>query len=108
MVQRYSRGRAGTLMKVAVVSDSPSDEAAVRIIVETILEREIEFIEPAIRTRGWPNVRIVLPAILKQLYYHADTDGLVVVVDADHSPPHEDTHDLSGEMNAASARSGKP
>ena len=85
-------------MKVAVLSESPADEAAIRILLEAILGVSTEDIRshPSLRIRGWPMVIRVLPTIIKRLYYHTDAEALVVIADSDDSPVHESTHEQSG------------
>ncbi len=89
-------------MKVAILSESPADEAAVRILVGSILGRETRHADlPPIRTRGWPSVRRVTPSVLRDLHYQTDADALVIVADADTSPLHNATH---GEYAEAESR----
>lgn len=76
-------------LKLAVLSESPADDAAVRILAEAILGQPTDTVDPAgLRTRGWPSVLQILPTILKHLHYRTDAEGLVVVVDSDKSPLH--------------------
>ena len=80
-------------MKLVVLSESPEDEAAVRILVDGILGIQTDHVAPPyLRTRGWSQLLTVLPVVLKQLHYHTDAEALVVVVDSDDSPPHHQTH----------------
>jgi hypothetical protein len=82
-------------MKLAVLSESPADEAAIRILVDAILGTQTDHIVPPfLRTRGWPSVLGVLPSVLKHLHYHTNTNALVVIVDSDDSVPHRLAHDL--------------
>jgi hypothetical protein len=84
-------------MKVAVLSESPADEAAVRILVDSILGRQtqpIPYFQP--RSRGWPSVLNILPSVLMHLHYRSEAEALVVVVDSDDSPLHQDTHEQPG------------
>ncbi len=77
-------------MKVAVLSESPADEAAVRVFVEALLGRPTETPGmPLLRTRGWPRVCEDIPRTLKHLHYRTDAEALVVVVDSDRSPVHD-------------------
>jgi hypothetical protein len=77
-----------------VISESPADEAAVRILVEGILEKTTETILSAkSRPGGWTPIPRILPAVLRELYYHTDAEALVLVVDSNHSPAHQATHD---------------
>ena len=90
-------------MKVAVLSESSADEAAIRILVEALLGRETE--SPGLfplRSRGWPSVRDILPNVIKHFHYGTDADALVVVVDANSSPMHDDP---GGESSEGKSRS---
>jgi hypothetical protein len=80
-------------MKVAILSESTADEAAVRIFVEALLNQPVEQIGFTLRGRGWPSVRDTLPAVLRQLYYRTDAEALVLVVDSDDSPLHQAAHE---------------
>jgi len=77
-------------LKLAVLSESPADDAAARALAEAILGQSLQAVLPmGLRTRGgWPSVLQILPTILKHLHYRTDTEGLVVVVDSDKSPLH--------------------
>ncbi|MGA9770261.1 MAG: hypothetical protein WBV94_14575 [Blastocatellia bacterium] len=80
-------------MKLAVFSESPADETAIRIIVEAILGAQTEPVAlPSLRTRGWPSVRNVLPSVLKHLHYHTDAEACIIVVDSDDSSVHQESH----------------
>jgi hypothetical protein len=82
-------------MKVAVLSESSADEAAVRLLVEAILGVQTTSPEPlTLRSRGWPAVRDVLPAVIRHLHFQTDAAGLVVVADSDRSVIHTTQHDL--------------
>lgn len=85
-------------MKVAVFSESPADEAAIRILLEAILGRRTEAVSshPSLRIRGWPMVIRILPTIIKWLHYQTDAEALVVIADSDDSPVHERAHELAG------------
>jgi|SRR2546421_12764883 len=84
-------------MKVAVLSESSADEAAIRILVNGILGRDTEATSDLpLRSRGWPSVIRVFPTVLKYLHYRTDADALVVVVDSDDSPIHEPSHETGG------------
>jgi hypothetical protein len=80
-------------MKVGFLSESPADEAAVRVLVDAILGSRTKRIHPPLRARGWPNVLQVLPAVLRHLQFRTDADGLIVVVDSDDTPVHDDDHE---------------
>lgn len=81
-------------MKVAILSESPADEAAIRVLVEAILRAPVERVQSGLRARGWPNVAQILPAIIRHLHFNTAADGLVVVVDSDDSVVHTSSHDV--------------
>jgi hypothetical protein len=83
-------------MKLAILSESPADEAALRVLVEAVLGEPVQMVQAALRARGWPNVAQVLPAIIRHLHFNTEADGLAVVVDADDSVVHTDTHEAPG------------
>ncbi len=83
-------------MKLAILSESPADEAALRVIVEYVLGGPFVTVQASLRARGWPSVEQVLPSILRYLHFSTDADGLVVVVDSDDSPVHTVEHEAPG------------
>lgn len=87
-------------MKIAVLSESPGDESALRAIAEAIIGKGLQFVRPQLRARGWPSVVQVLPAILRHLHFRTDAFGLIVVVDSDDSVVHEPDHDLPGRHHS--------
>ena len=86
-------------MNVAILSESPADEAALRILVEGILDREISIISLRLRSRGWPSVFQNLPAVLRHLHYRTEADALICVADSNRSPIHQGPpdEDCSGQ-----------
>ena len=83
-------------MKVALLSESPADETALRVLVTAVLRQSPQFVAPGFRARGWPNVAQLMPAVLRHLHFNTDTDALVVVVDADDSVVHTEPHEAPG------------
>lgn len=83
-------------MKFAILSESPADEAALRVLAGYVLDRPFELVGPTLRARGWPSVEQVLPSVLRHLHFNTDAHGLVVVVDSDDSPVHTVAHDAPG------------
>ena len=86
-------------MNIAVVSESPADEAAIKIIVDAIIGSESELTTIRIRPNGWTKVFDLLPNIIKGLHYGTDVEALVVVVDSDDSPIHQNTHEAAQAKN---------
>lgn len=74
-------------MKVAILSESDADEAGIRVLVDAALGIAPHPLELRPRSRGWPAVKEVLPAVMRQLHYRTDALRLVVVADGNHSPP---------------------
>ena len=88
-------------MKLAVFSESPADDAAIRIFIEGFLGVKTEVIAlPSLQTRNWPAVRDDLPKVLHHLHYYTDAEALVVVADSDNSPVHQQLHDETDVANA--------
>jgi hypothetical protein len=83
-------------VKLAILSESPADEAALRVLVEFVLGGPFTTVQASLRARGWPSVEQVLPSILRHLHFNTDADGLVVVVDSDDSPVHTTEHEAPG------------
>ena len=72
-------------MRVAILSESSADEAALRILVDGILGMQTMPVATNLRGRGWTVVQGNLIAIAKFLHYRTDAEGLVVVVDSNHT-----------------------
>lgn len=73
------------MMKIACLSESSSDEAAVSILVQGILGGPVELSEPPLRANGWPHIRQVLPATIRGLHYTTDVEALLVVADSNNT-----------------------
>jgi hypothetical protein len=83
-------------MKVALLSESPADEAVLRVLVEAVLGARPQFAAAGFRARGWPNVAQILPAVIRHLHFNTATDVLVVTCDSDDSVVHHAAHDAPG------------
>jgi len=86
-------------MRITVLSESPADEAAIRILIESVLGRPTQSVEPPpqlLRTRGWPSVLRIIPKVLPYIHYQTDAEACVIVVDTDTSPVHQATHEQPG------------
>jgi len=83
-------------MKLAILSESPADEAALRVLIEGVLRAPVQLVQASLRARGWPSVAQVMPAIIRHLHFNTDADGLAVVVDADDTVVHTHVHDAPG------------
>lgn len=87
-------------MKIAILSESPADEAAMHVLVGYVLGEPFTTVQAALRARGWPSVEQVLPPIVRHLHFNTDADGLVVVVDSDDSVVHTPEHEAPGYHHA--------
>ena len=77
-------------MRLAILSESPADEAGVKVLVEGLLQRPIEVITRRARSGGLDAVLSVIPSALKALYFRGEADGLIVVLDSNSCPlPHK-------------------
>ena len=83
-------------MKIAILSESPADEAALRILATYVLGEPFTLVQATLRARGWPSVEQVLPPIIRHLHFNTEADGLIVVCDSDDSPVHTPEHDAPG------------
>ena len=75
-------------MRVAILSESPADEAAVRILVEAVLGHSIEVVPRRRRAGGVGAAFKSLPPVLKELQYRRTAEALVFVVDSNGTPVH--------------------
>jgi len=84
-------------MKIAVLSESPADEAAILILIEGLLGTKID-LAPLLtpKTRGWKGALNAVRAALFHLHYRTDAEALVVTVDSDESPVHHQGHEQLG------------
>jgi hypothetical protein len=77
-------------MKIAVVSESPADEAAVKILVDAVLGIQTEVVaDPRFRPGGWSHVLKILPSMIASLHYYTAAEAMVVVLDSDDSTIHD-------------------
>jgi hypothetical protein len=88
-------------MKVAILSESVADQAAVQVFVDALLGEAAELYGRPFRAHGWATVFNLLPGILNELHYNTDVDALAVVMDSDRTPPHAKEHDQPNGAVAA-------
>ncbi|MBN2025022.1 MAG: hypothetical protein JW809_19755 [Pirellulales bacterium] len=87
-------------MKVAILSESPADEAALRVLAGGLLGQETEPVAlPPLRTRGWMSVLQTTPHVLKYLHYQSDADAFVVGLDSDETVLHSEGHEKLGGLD---------
>jgi hypothetical protein len=92
-------------MKIAIFSESPSDEAALKILVEGIIGEEIEQIPypNRLQSRGSGVLRDV-PIVLRSVYYGKEAEFLIIVHDSDDTPIHKKEHDEPNNQEAKKCR----
>ena len=66
-------------MRVALLSESPADETALRVLIKAVLGR-VSFAPTGFRARGWPNVAQVLPSVIRHLHFNTDTEVLAASI----------------------------
>jgi hypothetical protein len=86
-------------MRIAIVSESPADEAAIKILVDSIVGSESDLFSFRTRPDGWTRIFPLLPNIIKHLHFGYEVEGLVVVMDSDESPIHNNTHEEADVEN---------
>ncbi len=92
-------------MKVAIFSESPSDEAALKILVEGIIGEEIEEVPypNRLQSRGSGVLRDV-PIVLRGVYYNTEAEFLIIVRDSDDTPVHKKEHDEPNNKETENCR----
>lgn len=82
-------------MKLAVYSESATDEAVIRLFVDAIRGTPSTPVDPPrLAARGWPSVREILPTVIGRAHWQG-ADALAVVVDSDGSEVHTVAHDTA-------------
>lgn len=89
-------------MKIAILSESPADQAAIAILVEAILGQTIEVVTTRTRSSGLQSTIHNVPPTLKALHYHRIADALIVSIDSDNSLIHHPDHDDDPALHARS------
>lgn len=88
-------------MKIAILSESSADDAAIKILIDAIIGEENELLPPPrLGTRGYPQVLKLLPSFFKYWYYQTEAEALVVIVDSDDDPIHQSEHAEEGNENS--------
>ncbi len=85
-------------MKVAIFSESPADDAAIRVLINAVLNIKTDEIGlPSLQARCWASVRNSHPAVLRHLHYQTKAEALVIVADVDESVIHQASHEQSSD-----------
>ncbi len=93
-------------MKVTIFSESPNDEAALRILVETILGEKIEEVprQNQLRSRGVDKLLEVAPIVIRAAYYQTESEAIVIVCDSDDEPIHDKSHEEENNIESHKCR----
>jgi hypothetical protein len=84
-------------MKIAVLSESPADEAAILTLAQGLLSRNVQIVPiPFRRLGGWQAALKIVRAAMLHLHYETNVDGFIAVVDSDDTPVHRPEHDQTG------------
>jgi hypothetical protein len=76
-------------VRLAVLSESSVDEAAVRILAQGIRGEALEWVPPApLRSRGWASVVNEVRGVIRNTYFETDAAGLIVVLDTNGTAIH--------------------
>jgi len=82
-------------MKLTIFSESSDDEAALRILIEAILNEKIEEVprQNQLRSRGFSSVLTESPVVIRSAYYQTESEAVVIVCDSDDEPVHNQKHE---------------
>ncbi|MCH8260560.1 MAG: hypothetical protein IIC46_10185 [Planctomycetes bacterium] len=78
-------------MKIGILSESEVDEAAYKILVESILGHPVDLFKDYQKRGGWSQAKKLIRPIILDLHY-SGADGFVFVGDSDSTPPHIASH----------------
>lgn len=84
-------------MKIGYYCESSADRAALQVFTAALLGQPPEPISMDLEAHSVPGFFGALDGVFRGVHYRSDAEGLVVVVDADHSPIHETAHDQPGQ-----------
>lgn len=79
-------------MKIAILSESPVDQAALAIFAEGLLGEKPEPINVNLQARSIPAIFSSLAGDFLALHYNSDAEALIVVVDCDEKALHREDH----------------
>ena len=84
-------------MKIGILSESKVDEAAYKILVESVLGHPVDLFKDYQKRGGWSQAKKLVRPIILDLHY-SGADGFVFVGDSDSTPPHIASHDQLDEV----------
>jgi hypothetical protein len=87
-------------MNVAVFSESPIDEAVLRIFIDGTLGIQTSSAELfKLRARGWPTILKNIGPVLRHLHYRSLAELLVIVADSNNHELHSAAHHPTPHQN---------
>lgn len=80
-------------MIVATIGESAVDDAVYRVLVDRVVGAQTQppKLKAFRRRSGNPLTESFLRAVLAECHYHTDVFGVVIVIDGNGSPPHQDS-----------------
>ena len=92
-------------MKVAIFSESTTDETVLKILIEAIVDEEIEVVPypNRLQSRGSGVLRDI-SYVLRGVYYNTGAEYLIIVRDSDDSPVHKKEHDQPNNKESEKCR----
>ena len=79
-------------MRIGILSESEVDEAAYKILVQSILDKPVEIIKSYRKRSGWSTAKNQVIPIIRELH-RTGADGFVFVADSDSTVPHTKAHE---------------
>ena len=83
-------------MKIGILSESKVDEAAYKILVESILGHPVDLFKDYQKRGGWSQAKKLVRPIILDLHY-SGADGFIFVGDSDSTPPHTSDHEAQAD-----------
>ena len=83
-------------MKIGILSESDIDEAAYKILVESVLGQSVDLYKDYRDRGGWFTAKKMVQWIMRQLHF-AGADGFVFIGDSDSTPPHTADHETHAD-----------
>ncbi len=87
-------------MKIGILSESKVDEAAYKILVESVLGQPVDLFRDYRDRGGWVTAKNMVQRIMRQLHF-AGADGFVFIGDSDSTPPHTRDHETQADGEPA-------
>ena len=83
-------------MRIGILSDSKVDEAAYKILVESVLGHSVDLYKDYRARGGWFTAKKMVQWIMRELHF-AGADGFLFIGDSDSTPPHTADHETHAD-----------